>query len=131
MQKRRSFYGKKYKSGDVLVDWIFRRFVEILNKKVDLIVLKRRLRDEKGKLLDGQWKKENKTIYINPARYSPACGSRKDYDMLVTLVHELSHILFEPAREREILQAERMLIQKLSDSQKRALRGFIPKDDGV
>ncbi|KKT29206.1 MAG: hypothetical protein UW15_C0015G0006 [Parcubacteria group bacterium GW2011_GWC1_44_10] len=125
MQKPRHFYGKHYKSGDALVDWIFRRFIESINTKIKQIVLKRRLKYETEELLDGLWEPNTHTLYLNPAKYK----HKKSYDILQSFIHELGHILFESIRERNINQLENILFEKLTPQQKRALRSFIPKDE--
>ena len=131
MTKRRYFYGKRYSSGDPLVDWIFRRFIQILNERVRKIILKRRLKNDRGALLDGRWDPETGVVELNPARYHPANHQRKDFDVLDAFIHELSHILFEPIKERNILQIEKILCEKLSELQKRVLRRFLPKDRSI
>ena len=121
----RHFYGKRYKSGDPLLDWTFRRFIEISNTKVKQIVLKRRLKDENGELLDGLWDPNTGILYLNPAK----SGHKKPYDILQSFIHELAHILHESTKHRNIWQLEKILWEKFTPAQKRALRSFIPKDE--
>lgn len=124
----RHFYGKRYKSGDPLLDWTFRRFIEIINTKIKQIVLKRRLKDKEGALLDGLWEPNTGILYLNPAKWCKKC--KKDHDILQSFIHELGHILCESTRERNINQLEKILfLKKFTPQQKRALRSFIPKDE--
>src|SRR3989344_5172384 len=45
MQDQRRYSGKRYKSGNILVDWVFLRFIDILNKKIKRVVYRTPLRD--------------------------------------------------------------------------------------
>lgn len=137
MNKRR-FYGKRYKSGDNQIDWIFRKLIQILYNKVEQIVFINPLRnpDNPRHFLWGLWNEaehivefgnkkivyEKKTIYIDPEKHR-----KTNEDMLWTLVHELSHILFPHTSERDIQEEEDILSKRLSENQKRALRTFLPK----
>ncbi|OGF62154.1 hypothetical protein A2926_02040 [Candidatus Giovannonibacteria bacterium RIFCSPLOWO2_01_FULL_44_40] len=130
MRKPRHFYGKRYKSGDSLADWIFRRFIEAANFKVKQIVLKRRLKSDEGELLEGQWDPNIGVLELNPAR----SGHKKQYDILQSFIHELCHILLNTVHEKVLCSKvevlEKILWEKFTPQQKRALRSFIPKDEG-
>lgn len=121
------YYGKKYKSGDPVVDWIFRRFIDLLNTEVKTIVIKRRLKHSDGSLLDGMWDEHEKTLYVNPSKHHPELGRREWYDVTMALIHELCHVLWKSVPERNIAQMELMLIDKFTLAQKHALKRFLPK----
>lgn len=125
MQKRKHFYGKRYKSGDSLLDWVFRRFIWAINNKVKQIILKRRLKDENGELLDGLWDPNTGILRLNPAK----SGHDEPYDLLQSFIHELIHIICESVPHENIWQLENILFEKFTPAQKRALRSFIPKDE--
>lgn len=129
MQKQRYFYGKRYKSGDPLTDWVFRRFIEAINAKVKQIVLKRRLKDEGGELLDGQWDPNTGILELNPAKW----GHEKEYDVLRSFIHELCHIFLNTVNEKilgsKVEVLEKILWENFTPAQKRALRNFIPNDE--
>lgn len=131
MQKQRHFYGKRYKSGDPLTDWVFRRFIDIINTKVKQIVLKRRLKSDEGELLDGQWDPSTGILELNPAKWCKKC--KRDHDILQSLIHELCHILLNTVNEKvfgsKVEVLEKILLGTLTPVQKRALRSFIPKDN--
>ncbi len=112
-------------SGDRLVDWIFRRFVEFLNYEVMAIRKKKGLRDPDDhhcKALRGFLTVDDE-IYLSASKVQ----HRNKDEMLETLIHEVSHLLFEDVKERHIAQLENILGLKFTDEQKRILKKFIPK----
>ncbi len=122
------------RSGDTLVDWLFRQFVIILRSERVRIARKKRLinpddphrRVIRG-LMDpdihpsGNWVQ----ILINPAKNTHKCRD----DEVETLIHELSHVLMPRSGERAILGMESMLAQRFSPAQRRYLKLFIPKHE--
>lgn len=124
MTKRKNRKGPPL-SGDRLVDWIFRRFVEILNYEVLAIKKKKRLSDPDDphhNALMGLLTEEDE-IYLSASKVQ----HRNKDEMLGTLIHEISHILFRDVKERYIEQLENILVIKFTDEQKRILKKFIPK----
>ena len=122
------------KSGDTLVDWMFRQFVVILRSERVRVSRKKRLinpddphrRVIRG-LMDpdihpsGNWVQ----ILINPAKNTHRCRD----DEVETLVHELVHVLMPRTGERSVLAVETLLTHRLSASQRRYLKSFIPKHE--
>ena len=122
------------RSGDALVDWLFRQFLVILRSERVRVSRKKRLinpddphrRVIRG-LMDpdvhpsGNWVQ----ILINPAKNTHKCRD----DEVETLIHELAHILMPRSGERAILGIENILTRRFTAAQKRYLKGFIPKHE--
>ncbi len=119
------------RSGDKLVDWVFKQFVFFLRKETVRIKSKQFVfakddshrravyglmqpKDESGHQID---------IMISAAK-SRHCNRDEE---VVTLIHELSHIVFWKTRERFIRQIESILVDKLTGEQKNYLKSFIPR----
>lgn len=135
---KRHFYGKKYSSGDNQIDWLFRRFIWLLEKKVNQTVFVTPLRDpdKPKRYLRGLWMPEDKlvqygketityekfTIYIDPERHN-----KIGEETISTFIHELSHVLFHLIPERNICREEDILFKRFSEAQKRVLKKFLPK----
>jgi hypothetical protein len=122
------------KSGDALVDWLFRQFVIILRSERVRISRKKRLinpddphRTVIRGLMDpdihpsGNWVQ----ILINPAKNTHRCRDEE----VETLIHELAHVLMPRTGERSILAVENMLARRFTTSQRRYLKSFIPKHE--
>jgi hypothetical protein len=118
------------RSGDKLVDWIFKQFVFFLRKETTHIKRKKRIstaridpqltvagmmcpQDEAGHRVD---------ILINSAKNA----HRSRDDELKTLIHELCHLVFWKTWERFIGQMEMIMLEKLTQEQKSYLKSFIP-----
>lgn len=133
MEQKHNFYGKRYKSGVPLVDWVFRRFICIINRRIKLILIKRRLKDENGELLDGQWDPTTGVLELNPAKWGHTETKPEDYDVLQAFIHELSHILHNSTPEHlfgsSVNHLEKILWESFTPAQKLALRSFLPKYD--
>ena len=139
MQKGQQYYGKQYRSGNALVDWTFRRLIWALNEKVRHVVLRTPLRDpdKPRKRLFGLWSINDnivpfgneKILYEEGVLYlDPEYHETQKEDMLLTLIHELSHIILASyLTEPVIHQIEHILFKDLSKPQKRALARHIPK----
>ena len=122
------------KSGDVLVDWLFRQCVIILKSERVRVVRKKRLinpddphrRVIRG-LMDpdihpsGNWVQ----ILINSAKNTHKCRDEE----VETLIHELAHVLMPRTGERAILSLESILTRRFSAAQRRYLKLFIPKHE--
>ncbi len=122
------------RSGDALVDWIFRQFIHILNSEKVRISRKKRLvnpddphrRVIRG-LMDpdihpsGRWVQ----ILINPSKNTHKCRD----DEVETLIHELAHVLMPRSGERSILGMESMLARRFSGAQRRYLKLYIPRHE--
>jgi hypothetical protein len=120
------------KSGDTLVDWLFRQFVIVLQSERVRVTRKKRLvnpddlhRKVIRGLMDpdihpsGNWVQ----ILINPSK-----NTHKSRDEEVeTLIHELAHVILPRSGERSILAMEGMLARRFSIAQRRYLKSFIPK----
>lgn len=122
------------RSGDAVVDWLFRQFVIILRSEKVRISRKKRLvnpDDPHRKVIrglmdpdihpSGNWVQ----ILINPAKNTHKCRDEE----VETLIHELSHILMPRTGERSILAIETILTRRLSAAQRRYLKSFIPKHE--
>ena len=144
MQKPRSYYGKRYRSNDAFGDWIFWRFIFILNEKVHKIVFRTPLRDpdKPRKRIFGAWMRDDhiidygneKLIYEKSVLYiDPELHQKNDEAILSTLLHELAHILFaDTLKEQSIKRIEKLLFNNLSPTQKQALARFLPKkNEGI
>ena len=122
------------KSGDALVDWLFRQFIMVLRDERVRISRKKRLinpddphrRVIRG-LMDpdihpsGNWVQ----ILINPAK-----NTHRDRDEEVeTLIHELAHIVMPRTGEQSICAVETILTHQFSPSQLRILKSFIPRHE--
>ena len=122
---------RKLSSGDWLVNWFFRRFIQILRSEEWQIQMKPNLRYEgegPSEVLCGMTDFGNNIIYLNPSRKEhPTCD-----DLAKTLVHELAHILFNSSEDdkfvshRNIYQIEKIW-DRFSENQRKALLSFIPK----
>jgi len=122
------------RSGDALVDWLFRQFVTILQNERVRVSRKKRLinpDDPHRKVIrglmdpdvhpSGNWVQ----ILINPAKNTHKCRDEE----VETLIHELSHVLMPRAGERAILAAENLLTRRFTAAQKRYLKAYIPKHE--
>lgn len=126
-----------------MVDWVFLRFIDILNTKIKRVVYRTPLRDPDNprKRVLGTWMRadfirqfgketivyENGALYIDPNHHQHVAGEE---NTLSTFIHELCHILFSDVlHERSIARAERLLFGLLSPSQKKALARFLPKQN--
>lgn len=121
------------RSGDKLVDWIFKQFVFFLRRETLHIKRKRRLRspdDPHRELLRGMLWFESETssafdIGLNPAK----CQHSNRDEELETLVHELCHLVFWKIQHRFIWQLERIVLDRLTQEQKNYLKSFIPRHE--
>lgn len=135
----RRYYGKRYRSNNALVDWIFWRFIDILNNKIHSIVFRTPLKDPDNprRRIFGMWMKndhiinyrkekilfEARVLYIDPEWHQ-----MKEEEIPSTLIHELCHILFTDfLTERSVARIETILCKELSSAQKGALARFLPK----
>lgn len=112
----------------MLVNWIFARFIEILKDPKTIIRKKKRLIDpddpRKRSVLSGLVTDQG-DIYLNSAK-----SRHKNTDeLLETLIHELSHILFSDTKERYIKTITKILSIKFSDKQRGILKSYIPKHE--
>ena len=121
-------------SGNPLADWVFRRFVEVLSSERVRIVRKKRLvnpddphrRTIRGLMDPDSFPVGSRVqIFINSARST----HRTRNEELETLLHELSHIVWPHAREREILQMENILARQFTGHQRNALKAFLPRHE--
>jgi hypothetical protein len=122
------------KSGDSLVDLMFRQFVAVLRKETVRVVRKKRLvnpddphrRVIRG-LMDpdihpsGTWVQ----ILINPAKNTHRCRDEE----VETLIHELAHVVMPKMSEREVLRVESVLSSKFTTGQRRYLKSFLPRHE--
>jgi len=132
-EKGKIFLKDVPRSGDKLVDWIFKQFIFFLRRETLRIKRKKRLIDldvgchrralrglmteaEIGKGID---------ITINSAK-----SQHEDRDAEAdTLIHELCHVVFWKTRERFIGQLERILKERLTKEQKNYLKSFLPRHE--
>jgi hypothetical protein len=121
------------RSGDALVDWIFKQFVFFLRKETIRIKRKRYVfdsddphrkalrgiiepRDDPGHKLD---------IMISAAK-NTHCNRDEEVE---TLIHELAHVVCWKIRERFIRQVEDILTDRFTVEQKNYLKSFIPRHE--
>jgi hypothetical protein len=122
------------KSGDALVDWMFRQFVCVLQSERVKVTRKKRLinpddpyRKVIRGLMDpdihpsGNWVQ----ILINPAKNTHKSRNEE----VETLIHELSHVILPRSGERSILAMENLLTRRFSAAQRRYLKTYIPKHE--
>ena len=125
------YYGKRYSSGNAWVDWIFRRFIDILNRVE--VKIQKRLKaagDSKKEVVKGLWDPNTETIFLN---HSKTIHKTPD-ELLETLCHEILHVMtgtspFKYVKHRAIQRAERILVGTFSPRQKKALLQFVPKEE--
>ncbi|HAQ05353.1 TPA: hypothetical protein DCP13_00930 [Candidatus Azambacteria bacterium] len=124
---------RKLSSGDWLVNWFFRRCIQILRSEEWQIQMKPNLRlrhegEQRSEVLCGMTDFGNNIIYLNPSRRKHPTSD----DLAKTLVHELAHILFNSSEDdkfvshRNIYQIEKIW-DRFSENQRKALLSFIPK----
>lgn len=122
------------KSGNPLVDVLFRQFVTFLRKGTVRVVRKRRLMDPDDPrrrvirgLMDpevhpsGKWVQ----ILINPAKNT----HRDRNEEVETLIHELVHAVLPQATERHVLRMESILSRQFTIPQRRYLKSFLPRHE--
>lgn len=122
------------KSGDSLVDWVFRQFVVVLQSERVKVTRKKRLvnpDDPHRKVIrglmdpdihpSGNWVQ----ILINPAKNT----HKSRNDEVETLIHELAHVILPRSGERAILAMENLLARRFSVAQRRYLKSYIPKHE--
>lgn len=124
--------GPKATSGHPLVDWVFRQFMGVLKDyRVRVSRMKRLVdpTDPRRRLLQGLMDPEVHPsgnwvqILINPARTL----HRTRDEELDTLIHELAHVVFPKARERDVARIEKLLAKSLSRTQRSYLKKFLPR----
>jgi hypothetical protein len=120
------------RSGDKLVDWIFKQFVFFLRRETLQVRRKRRLvfdnrhRQALWGLLDSSGPPSHKvSIGINAAKSRHA---NRDEE-LSTLIHEMSHIVCTNTQDKFIYQLEGIMLRRLTQEQKNYLKSFIPRHE--
>ena len=110
------------RSGDAFLDTLFFIMIDALEKHVRAIYAKKQLRDpDTNAALSGLLMCEDDEIYLKKQ-------SRKDRNQMVSaLVHEVLHFIMPRTFEEKIERMERILMTRLTDEQKKYLRGFLPK----
>lgn len=111
-------------SGDDTVDWIFSRIIHALNYKIEVIMLKRFLREKyRGKMTNFCGYIEDDVISLsNSKTWHPDRRA-----IAKTLLHEVMHFVFGSVYERDIRRLEDLVWEKLSEDQIRILKSFVPK----
>lgn len=122
------------RSGDTIIDWLFRQFVTVLKSERVRIARKKRLvnpddphRQVIRGLMDpdihpsGDWVQ----ILINPAKNTHRCRDEE----VETLIHELVHVIMPLAGERQVLCVETILSKRLSRRQRDCLKAFLPRHE--
>lgn len=121
------------RSGDKLVDWIFKQFVFFLRRETLRIKRKRYVYDKEDphrKALYGLMQAPGAPdpridILINAAK---SRHSNRDEEV-DTLIHELCHVVFWKTGERFVRQLDRILKKRLTQEQKNHLKSFIPRHE--
>lgn len=111
----------------MLADWIFARFIEILNDQEIIVRKKKRLfdPDDLKKIALAGFLTERNEIYLNSSKNQ----HKNIEELLQTLIHELSHVLLPETKEKYIKRLEKILWLKFSDKQKGILKSYIPKHE--
>lgn len=115
---------RRITSGDDTVDWIFSRIIHALNYEIEVIMLKRFLREKyRGKMKNFYGYIEDDVISLsNSKTWHP---NRRA--IAKTLLHEVMHFVFGSIHERDIRRLEDLVWEKLSEEQMRILKSFVPK----
>jgi hypothetical protein len=104
-------------SKDPLTDWIFREFVEILEKRVRGVHRVKKLKFQSVPLR-GLW--HYGYIYL----HNPLSKE----EIILTLIHEISHAFFHKKIKHEaIYDLEEILFKKFTDKQKEFLYKYAPE----
>lgn len=111
-------------SGDKLVDIIFKTLLEVLEKEIEVIRMKKVLRDPDNKHRELHGLLVEGKIYLGKRRHRI-----KNTPLVKTLIHELIHAAIPSLGERRVRQLEEVLYARFTDGQKRFLRKFIPKHE--
>jgi hypothetical protein len=118
------------RSGDKLVDWVFKQFVFFLRKETVRIKRKRYVflpSDPHREALYGLMhpKDGNQVDILISAAKSRHCNRDEEVE---TLIHELSHVVF-CVTHPFIYQIEQILVAKFTAEQKNYLKSFIPRHE--
>ncbi len=121
---------RKISSGDPLVDWLFVRIAQILNRKGTNITLVRSLTETNcgrrrtiyGVVEYGEDPYKN-DILINGTH----AMNRRPEGRGITLLHEAIHILMRTVQEPRVLNLEPLLWERLSPAQRRFIIFYVPR----
>ena len=120
------------RSGDKLVDWIFKQFVFFLRRETLRIKRKKYVYTEVDLhrkavygLMRGGTPDPHIDILISAAK-SKHQNRDEETD---TLIHELCHIVFWKTGERYIEQVDKLMKKRLTQEQKNYLKSFIPRHE--
>ncbi len=116
--------GKPPLSGNNIFDLIFKVLLEILEKEIAAINVKRILMDPDDKTEELCGLIQEGEIYLGKRKHKLTSSS-----ITSTLIHELLHQALPKLREKRIKQFEKCLWPNLTDTQKRYLRQYIPKHE--
>lgn len=111
-------------SGDRLVDTLFRIIVDVLDKEIEAIHMKRVLRDPDDHRKELHGLITQGKIYLGKNKHL-----RTHQSLASTLIHELLHAAIETAFERRVKALEEILFVRFTDAQKRFLRKYLPKHE--
>ena len=113
-------------SGDRLVDILFLVLLDTLEKQITAIHVKEILRDpdnHKKTIFGILTQNQNEDlIFIGKEKHR-----RHNEPIVQTLIHELLHHTLPGITHRRIYQLEARIWPRLTDSQKRFLRKYVPK----
>lgn len=116
--------------GNRLVDWLFKRLLDVYEREISSVKKKRRLTDPDAsvkEILRGLLIIDTGEIYLNPAK---TVNTKKNPGgITATFIHEDSHKLMPGVYERHMKQLEDILWQELTDAQKRFLKKLLPKHE--
>lgn len=121
---RRSAYHHSPLSGDRLADIIFKMLLEVLEKEIVAIRMKKVLRDPDNRRKELHGLLIHGKIYLGKRRHRI-----KNTPLVKTLIHELVHETMPSLRERRVKQLEEILYTRFTESQRRFLRKYIPKHE--
>ncbi len=106
------------KASDEFIDFIFQRFVKILEKDIKGVYRIKNLTDP-GTQEPMFGYLNHRTIYLE--------HRMSKQELIKTLIHELAHFLFDAAPEQTIRKIEDILWKKFAKKEKRVLEKYIPK----
>ncbi len=113
------------RSGDALVDFVFRSLVDTLERGIEAVHIKKVLRDPDDRRRELHGILRERKIFLGRRKHR-----LRKTPIVSTLIHEAIHAAFPILSERGVLRLEQILWTMLSNPQKRYLRHrFIPRHE--
>lgn len=118
-------------SGNPLVDWMFRRLVYFLKRRVDEIKKSKKLRNpnDRRRIMYGYLEVDREFSHrlARAVIFLRKSDDDTHDDLGQYLVHELSHFICPLVGEEDIYRLEKILWQLFTLEQKKIIRSYIPK----